>query len=196
MMWLMMMLACASVKGRSNTPLHFGFNIPHHTTTQPNALCLHGRGEIESNHWNLSPVLLAPIALRWNYDWDSKTTAFSFFLWWPAKQTGRTWSHKLLKFFHRDIRREKIGTSEPERKLHIFSLLLLVCTQVSADKWWFWQKRSFQQQHTRSCVGEIFFSMLPGAANVVPGYFSNKKWWHKAQRENYPSWYTLYILQS
>ena len=27
------MLACASGKGHSNTPLHFPFNIPHHTTT-------------------------------------------------------------------------------------------------------------------------------------------------------------------
>ena len=126
------------------------------------------------------PPILFPVALRWNYDWDSKTTAFSFFLWWPAKQTGRTWSHKLLKFFHWDVGREKIGTSEPERKLHIFSLLLLVCTQVSSDKWWFWQKRSFQQQHTKSCVGEIFFSMLPGVANVNTGYFSNQTWWHKA----------------
>ena len=45
------------------------------------------------------------MALWSKYDWDSKTAAFSFFLWWPAKQTGRTWSHKLLKLFHGEIRR-------------------------------------------------------------------------------------------
>ena len=125
MMWLMMMLACASVKGRSNTPLHFGFNIPHHTTTQPNALCLAGE-EIESNHWNISPILLAPIALRWNYDWDSKTTAFSFFLWWPAKQTGRTWSHKLLKFFHRDSGGKKLRY-QSLKESYTFSLYSCLC---------------------------------------------------------------------
>ena len=151
------------------------------------------------------------MALWSKYDWDSKTAAFSFFLWWPAKQTGPTWSHKLLELFHGEIRRyiyvwKATGThgflkhylinyrncftgrSEDEKKIYLcrwawgevteFPFILLcvsVCVQLDADKWWYWQKHSFQQQRVRSCVGEIFFSMLPGGvANINTGGTSYK----------------------
>ena len=76
------------------------------------------------------------------------------------------------KHFPRGIgsdREEKI-----RKKVTHFLFTLDVCTQVLRRRQMMILTKSFISTRTRSCVGEIFFSMLPGVANVNPGYFSHQ----------------------
>ena len=117
-----------------------------------------------------------------NY-WNCSTgRSEDIFVW---KATG---THGSLKHFLINYRNCFTGKSEDEKKIYLcrwawgkvteFPFILLcvsVCVQLDADKWWYWQKHSFQQQRVRSCVGEIFFSMLPGGvANINTGGTSYK----------------------
>ena len=78
----------------------------------------------------------------------------------------------------------KLGRKIRKKVTH-FLFTLDVCTQVLRRRQMMILTKSFISTRTRSCVGEIFFSMLPGVANVNPGYFSHQTPWHKDEREKW-----------
>ena len=132
------------------------------------------------------------MALRWNYDWDSKTTRLtSSFAAQRSRQVGHKFFHRGTdrknwdglgpKIFHRD---RKLGRKIRKKVTH-FLFTLDVCTQVLRRRQMMILTKSFISTRTRSCVGEIFFSMLPGVANVNPGYFSHQTPRHKDEREKW-----------
>ena len=135
------------------------------------------------------------MALRWNYDWDSKTTLLTSSF---GAQRSRQVGHDHINF-STGGRIGKIGTDwdrkfstgtenlgrKIRKKVTHFLFTLDVCTQVLRLGQMMILTKSFISTRTRSCVGEIFFSMLPGVANVNPGYFSHQTPRHKDEREKW-----------